>query len=337
MGDLISISERLNKGRKAERDSHKQGEKLKVGTLRAGTSGIMSETGDVAAQCHRKAHLRQLGVELEEPTKANLIMWELGTLNEVSVYQNLLRTLASDEVILREEEIPTTWFTENQTKVTGRPDMVICKVEKKDGDTELRTPVRVLELKSVSSFSTGLSVLFERTPKLAHLAQLGHYMWKLGTGRGSLIYKQYAKQAVADWVVRLGKLPKQGEPLSEFLEYNKAKKPGSVLPFEIVYDVVIDNQGTICYKLETEAGDRYTKTVVSIGDINRFYEFVSTMQSEKKLGPRPKTVKANGKEEIGWNMCQARYCALSETCDKHESNYDNWVSNVLKLVEKKND
>lgn len=327
---------RLRKGRELKRLQHMEQEMKKRGTLRAGTSGLMSENGDIAAQCHRKAHLRQLGIEIEPPTESNQIMWELGYLNEDSVFETLTHSLGADEIILREEEIPTEWFTSGGTKVTGRPDMVICKkilsVEPTTGTSKVHfDPVHVLELKSVASFSTGKSVLFEREPKLAHLAQLAHYMWKTGAGKGSLVYKQYAKQAVPSWAAR--HLPKKGEPRSEWLEYQKDGKPGSVLPFELVYEVVISgSKGKLQYKLETEPVSEFTETIVSVSDILRFYEFVAAMGTEKQLGPRPLTASASGEVAKYWSMCEARYCPLAGVCERSEANYDKWLEEVIKQV-----
>ena len=120
--------------RQHSRDKHRDGEVAKLGNLRAGTSGIISPDGDVAGSCIRKAHVRQLGLELENITEDKLIMFDLGFANEDVIYNKLKSILPEGHTILREEEIPIEWTTTNGTKVTGRPDIVICEQVELDAE-----------------------------------------------------------------------------------------------------------------------------------------------------------------------------------------------------------
>jgi hypothetical protein len=102
----FNLTSMLLAARQKDRDVHASGESAKLGTLRAGTTGIMSDTGDIAGQCHRKAHLRSLGMEIDPPTPDRLIMFELGFANETSNLEQMESVLPSGYKILVEEEIP---------------------------------------------------------------------------------------------------------------------------------------------------------------------------------------------------------------------------------------
>ena len=329
------IGRRLLDGRQLGRLKHKEEETTKLGILRAGNSGIMSEGGDVAGACHRVAHLRQLGLELEVPNDSLLIMFSAGITNEDIVYQDLVHTLAPDEVILRETEIPIRWSTTNGTLVTGRPDMVICKkvpdIDEKSGLlTYSNVPVLGLELKSVASVWTTRTVLIDREPKFAHLTQSAHYMIKLGVPF-RLVYKQYAIQAMPDFAHRF--FPREGSAGSEHLEYNSDGKPKSVRPFEIVYSLEF-REGILMYKHEEEDDTHWKHTVVTEADIIRFYEFVSEMGPRKLLGPVPKTISPDGSDK-SYSNC--KYCPLHKVCQsvkklKGEEQYNSWIKEVDKFI-----
>ena len=342
----INITERLRKGRQIDREQHKEGEVHKLGTLRAGTGGIMADNGDVAGGCVRKAHLRSLGIEIEEPDDGKLIMFQLGYANEDVLYKDLIKTSAPDEVLLREEEIPIEWQTSNGTRVTGRPDVVICSVSERESPTAIRreTPAKDtvyfykpevgLELKSVHSVWVARDVLFGKQPKLTNLIQAGHYMWKLGIPY-RLIYKGYSSlgQGMA-WSDKMASMfPRQGEPGSEWMEYNDRGKPKQVKQFEVVYELELDRHGRIMYREENATGERaapWKKSLATTADIERYYEYVSQMESSKQLGPRPLTLDAHG-SRLNYTDCS--YCPLQETCDKYEDKgYDTWLKQVRKLA-----
>jgi len=327
----LDIGSRLRDGRQLHRQEYVEKDKQKLGILRAGNSGIMSDSGNVAGSCHRVAHLRQLGIELDPPSPSSLIMFQVGTANEDIVYKDLLHTAAEDEVVLREEEIPISWMTSNGTQVTGRPDMVICRKEwtadEKHGAQEKIVPVLGLELKSIASVWTTREVLVEGQPKLAHLCQAGHYMWKLGVPF-RLIYKQYSIQAMPDFAKKM--MPRQGKPGSEYLEYNPKGEPKSVKPFEIIYELEYQS-GTLCYRIEGTTN--WTQTIVRHEDIERYYEFISQMEKTQNLGPTPVTVGSDGKEKA-YSNCG--YCVLNNLCNPGRGvkrlGYIEWLAQVRKFV-----
>ncbi len=335
MSIRTDLAGRLIDGRKLARKEHVEGEVAKLGNLRAGNSGMMSATGDFAGACPRVAHLRQLGIEVDPPDDSKVIMFQLGTANEDVVYADLLKTKAEDEVILREEEIPIEWFTSNGTRVTGRPDMVVCHVPPAmDGK---RIPIFGVEIKSIASVWTTRDVLGEQQPKLPHLIQAGHYAAKLGIPF-RLLYKQYAIQEIPGWKGGGGSpgwsqklFPKKGEPGSESIDYEK----GRIQPFELVYEIEFDSSSEkrLRYRRESPNGaGEWTRTLVTLGDIERFYEHVSKMSETGDLGRRPLTIDALGKEK---NYSNCSYCPLLETCDKTEKQgYTKWLEAVRLFIPK---
>lgn len=322
----INISERLRLGRLAERERRAGTEESKLGNLRAGSTGIMSDNGDVAANCHRKSLIRSMGLELEVIDENKMIMFELGFASEDITHQILLDSLAPGETLLREEEIPIEWFTTNGTRVTGRPDIVICSTGTSQDvkvPGSLPTPLLGLELKSVHSIWTARDVLFNGQPKMGNLAQTAHYMWKLGVPY-KLIYKSYSQlgQSMSDWAVKF--FPRKGEPNSQYVDYNDKGGVKGLKQFEIVYDIQIDERGRVGYKLEADA--EFKRSIITIQDIERYYEYVSIMTERKDLGPRPMTVDTHG-EKLNYKECA--YCPAQATCDKYETlGFEVWIDAI---------
>ena len=314
----VDIGKRLREGRQLARDKYKKEEATKIGTLRAGNSGIMSNEGDIAGSCHRLAHLRSLGIQVQEPDDPTLVMFQLGIISEDAIYNDLILTVSSNEVILREHEIPIEWTTTNNTKVTGRPDLVICEYEMTTAGDKQIIPRLVIEAKSVASVWVSRSVLLEKEPKISNLAQVGHYMWKLGVP-GRLMYKQYAIQAVPDMAFRF--LPRN----SEFIEYDeRTGNPRNIKPFEIVYELQYNKQKVLQYRIENTK--KWINSVVSIPDIERYYEFISRITETGDLGNRPIAIKPNGKE-MGYKPC--KYCSLKDICGtKKNVEYTTWLAEV---------
>lgn len=327
----INIRDRLTRARALGRTEHAEAEVLKLGTLRVGSGGMMADTGDIAGQCHRKAHVRSLGLEVDPPDESKLMMFELGYASEDVTVDLLSKSLEPGEVILREEEIPISWTTQNGTKVSGRPDIVLCQ-----GDAP--KPLLGLELKSVHSMWTARDVLFGARdlktgqnypayPKLDNMIQAGHYMWRLGIPY-KLIYKAYSTlgQSADQWASKVINLPAPGEPNSQYIDYDRYGKYKSMRQFEIVYDLMIDGQGRVSFKREEEPESKWQRTLISTQDIERYYNHVAEMGSKKDLGARPLTIDAFG-EKLGYKQCG--FCPLQSTCDQYEeSGYDTWLAAV---------
>lgn len=317
----MRLQDRLNLGRQIERDRRAETEVGKLGNLRAGMSGILSDNGDTAGACHRKAHLRSLGIEIEQPDSHKLIMFELGFASEDITYKILQDSLAEGEILLREEEIPIEWQTANSTKVTGRPDIVICDSNKK--------PKLGLELKSVHSLWTAKDVVFASKPKLSNIIQAAHYMHRLQVPY-KLVYKSYSAlgQAMSDWAARVCKIPAKGEPNSQYVDYNDKGGVKGIRQFEIIYDLDIDKRGRVRYKLEDST--TWNNTVVTVQDIERFFEFTSKIADTGNLGKRPMALDIRG-DKASYSDCQ--YCPLQSVCDKYETaGYQVWLEQVRKVA-----
>lgn len=328
----MNIGEKLKQARQLQQVEHAEQEVKKLGTLRGGNSGIISETGDVAGQCHRQSHLRSLGIKYEAIEDPKLIMFQLGFANEDVLVADLMRTLPEGYTILREEEIPISWTTRNGTTVSGRPDVVICRKDPLAEIDSLKTliPTLGLELKSVHSVWTARSLIGPKAkPKMNNVIQAAHYMWKLGVPY-KLIYKSYSALGQGmSWAKQMASMfPKQGEPGSEFMSYNEKGVPKEVSQFEVIWDLRIAN-GRVEYKPEHSA-DSWIPTLVTTADIERYYETVSQMSTTKELGNRPQALHVDGSEE---NYSSCDYCPLSDTCDKYESNYNEWLQRVKKFTQ----
>lgn len=301
-----------------DRQKHAEGEATKLGNLRAGDSGAMTKNGDVVGGCHRRAYLRSFdGVEVDPPSSDRFIMFELGKANEVIWVDKLKRSWPG--LIKQEEEIPIKWTTSSGVNVTGRPDTVLCKA---DG-----TPVLGIEHKAICSIWTAREVSFELTPQMKHLLQAAHYSWKLKVPY-RLVYSQYTDFAMPEWSKKF--FP-AGHPLVEVNEKNEPKK---VLPHITVFEISFAPNGTIQYRVEPSEGVPndsvpFISTVLTLADIERYYEFVSSMGERKALGPRPSPWKPSGKNK-GYKDCD--YCPLNDVCDKYENNWEKWHDEVKKRI-----
>lgn len=310
----ISLTKLWHAGLASDREEHLAGEKAKLGNLRAGDSGAMSRQGDVIGGCPRRAYVRtQLGIEVDPPTVDRTIMFELGKANETIWVDKLKRVWSG--TIKQEEEIPISWSTSNGTRVTGRPDVVLC-------DDKGR-PVLGIEHKAACSIWTSREVSFELTPKTKHLLQAVHYAWQLKVPY-RLVYTQYVDYAMPDFAKKFFPL---GDPR---IALNDKGQPKAVLPHETIYeiDVALDT-GEVRYRLEPRDGADapWATAIFTTEDIVRFYEFVSTMADNKTLGPRPASLKPTG-AKMSYSECN--YCPLKDICDKSEHSWEKWNDAVKK-------
>lgn len=327
MNTPINILNMLAQAHTGEEADHAAGEVVKAGVLRAGNSGILLQDGRFAGSCPRVAHLRTLSLSAEDVGADRRIMFGGGKSNEDYWYYILGRTWGGP--ILREEEIPIEWFTENGTKVTGRPDIVLCSGGPGVVSSSERTkgladgtigPQLGLELKMVSAFNTARTVLFKGggQPKLAHLCQAAHYSWRLGIPF-RLVYTSYVDYPIPAWGSR--DLPNPGTPGSEYLQYNDRGQAKKIMPFVRVYELDWDGKEMLRYR--KEGTEKWTATIVGKAAVEGFYEAVASMGPGVSLPPRPETLDSHGKPE-GFTLCA--YCELNPTCG--ETDYEKWVGKV---------
>lgn len=307
-------------------------EKTKKGRLRGGNTSMITPDGTVIGQCANLTWLRYRGVDVEPVTASRDLMFDAGRRNEDHWYEVLSK--AYPYKILREEEVATSWKTKTGIAVTGRPDVVLLD--------EAEKPVMGIELKQASSLWTVRDVLFQKKPKLAHLMQAAHYSWRLGCPF-ELWYTSRADFAITgDWVK--GLFPKPGQPGSEHCQYAfykegeinpKTRKPMKhrideaeymalqesaetrvhedilkVLPFVQGYELDL-HDGKLYYKDAMSDTAEWYETIVSVDDIKRYYDTVSTMDT---VLPEPKGLNADG-SKLGYKPSQ--YCALGDMCCKN--------------------
>lgn len=300
-------------------------EETKLGILRAGNAGLMDD-GQFAGACPRLAYLRMLGLEVNGVDEDQNLMLEGGLGNEELWVSALKRKWPG--IIKQEEEIPIAWETKNGTKVSGRPDIVLCD--------EAGTPVRGLELKLICSVWTARTVL-KGQPKLSHLTQAAHYSWKIGECYGlpgplefELWYTSRVNWALVGWMQK--HFPEQGQLNSEFIDYKEERgymNPFRIQPFRIGFEVSLGERPEDLVKYRQIGTRDWQDSIVSHARIADFYDFVSRMETSKELGARPRALKIGGDKE---NYSPCDYCpALRDICDTKKE-FSEWKEAVVQRL-----
>lgn len=321
----IDLKDLLERDDKATNLEHAEQSKDKAGILRVGNSGILMPDGNFAGSCPRRAYLRLKEIDIPAPAD-RAVMFEFGRINEVILIDKLRRAMGPTFDITGDDVNTVEWKTSTGRAVTGRPDIV---VKTKDGK-----PVLVIEAKMCGSLGTVRDARFGNSPKLAHVCQAAHYGWLMDAPI-KLIYVQSVDYATQMWPSNVKEYPKPGEPGSEQIAYTekeigaKGKKeivqmPKKILPGRTVYDVVIDEDGSIKYRLEGAKG-AYTKTCVHIDSIVQFYEHVDAIDKTKSLGSRPISIDIKG-NFLNWDNCN--YCSVKPFCDSFETKLERWLQEV---------
>jgi hypothetical protein len=327
----INLKDLLERDDKASNLEHATESKKKLGDLRVGNSGIMMPDGNFAGSCQRRTFLRLKGVDIPAPAD-RAVMFEFGRINEVILIDKLKRALGATFTITGDDVNTVSWETRSGRAVTGRPDIVLAK---SDG-----TPLLVIEAKMCGSLGTVRDCRFGNSPKLAHICQAAHYGWKLDVPI-KLIYIQCVDYATQMWPSNVKEYPKPGQPGSEQIDYTekeigaKGKKeivmmPKKIKPGRTVYDVVIEENGEVRYRLENGKG-ACTSTCVTIDGIVEFYEHVDSIESTQVLGPRPLSVDVKG-NFLQWDNCN--YCSCKPFCDEFETKIDIWFNKIKEANDK---
>ena len=326
-------------------------EKTKKGTLRGGNTGMMDNNGRVMGACAARTYLRYQGVNVDPVDTSRDLMFAGGRANE-DIWEEYLNA-GWDGTMLREENVPTRWETENGTAVTGRPDVVLID---KEGTKQVG-----IELKQIMSLWTARSITCEGIPKTAHILQASHYSWQLGIPF-EIWYTNRTDFALgADWIKKM--FPKYGEKLSERVQYNfyrlgeinartgyptkhksteeeylyylNAPDTGvkviadalKVLPFVHGFQLRMDPEDKqVYYKNAMDADSDWERSIVNVDDIERYYNHISVMDT---VPAEPLTAKANGMKE---NYKLSDYCSLGNLCCKHNKGKDIqvWTNRVKK-------
>lgn len=321
----IDINQLYDAGVDRMKEAHDAKEVEKLGVLRAGNTGIVLAGGKVAGPCARQTLLRLEGMRYELIEDSKRLMFDAGLSNEdiwVASLKEGIAATGQDLVIKREEEIPIKWTTPSGVTVTGRPDVVVGRM---DGETFI--PKLGLELKLVSSTWTARDTGVMLEPKLIHLMQSAHYSWKLDIPF-QLWYTNRAEFAVGSgWEQRT--FPNQKDLLTDVLEFGQSKGKVTVkkvLQYKQGYELEWTGNGQLKYRpLLLGKELPWTFTPITKEGIVNYYEAVVAQKVEKKLAPRPLVLKADGSPGT-YNACD--YCPLKYLCDSSEKNYEHWMSAV---------
>jgi hypothetical protein len=333
MSSEINLGKCLWEGCRTLIETHDAEDSEKCGSLRAGNAGMMDEdqdTGQLIAfggspsACPRRTYLRFLGIQERVDDRRVRIqrMFDGGVASENSFRRRLEAGLPEGYSTLKEEDTPIRWKTRAGIDVTGRPDLVVLNPEK----------VRLVgvENKRMSSLWTATKVVFKQLPKTDHLVQAGHYSWKLG-----IPYELWYSSGVNFALPKpYSYLPKKEDdtPLSKMLDYWEDGRASGISVAEIGYRLRWNSEGFLEWQQVSDQGEatqeEWTTSIVSQSRIQSFYEFVSRMQTEGVLGPRPESFSADGKE-AEYSPC--KYCELQAVCEKHEGKgLNRWMKEVLK-------
>lgn len=322
----INIDRLYSAGISRLADAHDLKESDKKGILRAGNTGVLLSGGKMGGPCARQTLLRFEGLRYDSIEDSKRLMFDAGLSNEdiwiASLKEGLAAAGDTTTVIRREEEIPIRWTTPSGVTVTGRPDIVLGKM-----DGENFVPTLGLELKLVSSVWTARDTGVMLEPKFVHLLQAGHYGWQLNVPF-ELWYTNRAEFAVGSgWEQRT--FPAQKDLLTDVLEFGQSKGKTTVkkvLQFRQGYAIEWTSKGQLKYRPILEGKELpWTFTPITKEGIIGYYEAVVSQKSQKKLAPRPVTLKADGSPGT-FNNCD--YCPLKYLCDSSEKDYERWMSEV---------
>lgn len=338
------IAEHIAKGNEAEVG--------KVGILRGGSTGMIDEEGNILGSCAAEAYLRFKGIKTGDVDLNKELMFAGGRINE-DHWLSVLKT-SYDGIIKCEEDIPTAWETSNGTKVTGRPDIVLCK---EDG-----SPKCGIELKQVMSVNSAYNVYVEKKPSLKHLMQAAHYMWQLGcpfelwyTNRNNLEMpswmefrkfprpEQQTEDVIGYRYYRSGNInPKTGKPKKHLITrddymnqtYDKSFAQASkIKPF--VQGFKLQFQGDQLFMQDAGSDSNpWIPTIVHISYIKRFYEYVSEIDAMNTVPPEAINIDYTGKV-MGW-----KFSAYSDLGDLHPAHYagkdlQRWLVKIKKAFPQK--
>jgi hypothetical protein len=316
----------------SEAEKERAEEKL---DLRVGNTGIKLG-GPCIGSCPRKALLRKYGVTFKID-KSSEVMFEQGRAMEDVVKAKLERQLPAGYTVTGDDENSLeTQLTEN-TVVSGRPDLFI-----KDTSGEL---LLAIELKTLCSVYTAISVIHEGAPKFANLAQAANYLLLSGLPSYKLVYIQsvdfeapfftkgrYGFPPPEKWRQENCKRPDLVDYRPEGRKGQEVLKPFKLRPTRVAYDLEFTEEGVLRYREEGSVGP-WTDTIITEKSIADYFFAVEAQDEEKKLADRPEVRTPAG--ELGtFSFCDPKYCELSGVCDKLERNFEKWLTAAKEFANK---
>ena len=317
----MSAKALYQRGREIEIDAHAKQEVTKQGTLRGGSSGCITDHGEVYGTCHRIALARYKGIQAKIED-LSYTWFDAGYANEDAWMQKLEKTvkdMGSEYSLKAEEECPITWETDAGVKVTGRPDIMIFKNDQ---------PVLGLELKVVCAVNSAVSVYCEDKPKINNLLQAAHYSMIHGCPF-NLVYSFRNRSRVPGWAERFkDKLRLSYEKTFTSSKTGKSftKREYSIEPFTKEFRVGFEDDRVYYIK---ENGDRVDTPLTGSG-IKEYYNTIVSMETNKELHVRLTDRSLDGKQ-LPYNPCN--YCPFEDACDRFENDYDSWMDKARAIAE----
>lgn len=291
----LDIRQLLSKGHAALAADHAKKEEAQKGHPRVGSIGIVADDGEVYGVCHRKAHARQIGIEIPHDFHTD-IMFKAGEGNETHWERILGKAgcdlMDGDEVAIKHkiDGVPLA--------VLGHPDVVLRD--------PAGNPFMGLELKGIFGYTTAVGVYLENTPKNENLIQSAGYAYMKGL--------PYALCYTSNSYVQLN-------------FYDKKKYIGlkSIPPFYRIFYMQWRDK-VLYYRDEFQA--EWVKTNITPQAIEDYYRLLEEMKQQRDLGPRVNSNYVNGKEDKWGPNGACGLCELRSACDRYDGDkdYDQWVA-----------
>ena len=326
MNSTINIKDLLERGRAEYARQGREQEIKKVGTLRAGNSGLVALDGQIVSKCARMTYLRMIGIDADMVDSSKAGMFEGGRSNEDSWVELIKLAKEPGLIIKRESEIPISWKTDNGITVTGRPDIVLCNES---------GPIKGLELKQVSSLWTARDVGLSIEPKMPNLLQAAHYSWQVGVPF-ELWYTSRVNFAA---VSQIGKVrinwPRKEDYTgdSSRVKFNSGGFLKDILPFEQGFELQWTEGGQLKYRPIGDGPWKYT--IITVDGIKKYYNLVASLKDNKELPAPPTNLNPDGTKG---KFSLSAYCPLGDLCCSNDNangitSLDDWALKVLKFLD----
>ena len=268
--------ELYNKGVDAEVLAGDEAEKLKIHTLRGGSSGMHVGRGEVIGDLYR-AVARYMGYSLPIPRKTRDI-FALGYANE-EIWENKFDAAG---IIYRADSDYPLKYDINGHPVTGRPDCVVGDMEViGEGDRQevsgwvgedIFIPKFGIEHKVISSAKVATKMVLTGKPKDDNFIQTCHYSYKFNLP-WTLVYSYYSS-GETDWY-----------PDKKALE--KLTGSMAVSPFKREFKLGCE-EGRF-YHTDTNTNKRMD-TLVTAQGIEEFYQLMLDVMDSKNLNTVKKSM-----------------------------------------------
>lgn len=285
-------------------------EATKLGWLRGGSSGCITDSGLIIGSDPRTAVLRAEGIQ-EPVTFDDNLLFQAGHSNEDGVAELLT---ASGIPFKQEEECPIKWTVVSKGKsmpVSGRPDFIIG-----ESNVSTFTPSYGIELKGIFSTGTVMEVAHftAHTPKADNVCQSAHYSWQNNKLPWVLMYVNRGWHNVFYFGER-----RFTDDHRCIRRDTKTGKPVALGPFMTLYDLTWDGDVLLI--------DGKPSLITASG-IERYYQYLTDCLNDGTIPKEHDSVDVFGgkikkdKRKIYYGFKEA-----------DTSSYENWILDCKQIVE----